>query len=234
MPVVRIHAGSPAQLLTAIGHELGTSRAEGMSVVPAPPNSVTRRFLNVRLPEDPRDATYASWRALVTAVAYRDQATANGLVPVGGEQEEGGTYPARVGGGGALPGGDGARTTYRAMSPASLRCAVRRDAARVGLSVTSLRTPLVEGIPVVMVVARVPSALAHRSGGSFGLSSALFRTSTTSSLGWFVVLEDGSGGWVQSAGLIPAAGRGVDHAAPGYQGAQACGRPQEIECSSHA
>ena len=233
MPVVRIHAGSPAQLLTAINQELGASTAQGMSIVPAPPKSVSRRFLDVRLPQDPRDATYANWRALVTAVVYRDQATANGLVPVGGEQEEGGTFAAGVGGGGVLPGGDRARMTYRAMSPSSLRCAVRRDAARLGLAVTSLRIPRVEGIPVAMAVARVPTALARRSGGSFGLSSALLTTARSSALGWFVVLEDGSGGWVQSAGLVPAAGRGVNQVAPGYQGALACGRPPEIECSSH-
>jgi len=234
MQVASIHAGSPSALLTAIGRELGAPNTDGISVVPAPPNSLSRRFVDVKLPKDPRRATYMSWRGLLTAAVYRDQAAANGLLPVGGELEEGGSYPAGVGGGSVLPGGDRAHTGYRAMTAGSLRCAVLRDAARLGLTVTSLRVQLVEGIPVITVVARVPTKLARLSGGSFGLSSALFDTSVGSPLGWFVVLEDGGGGWVQSAGLVPQAGRGVNRAAPRYQGAQACGQPSQIECSSHA
>ncbi len=226
-----ITAASSEALVAAIQRELGISPPAGIRVGPAPPHSRSRRFLDVTLPAGSRRAAFESWAGLVTAVVYRDQAARNGLVPVGGEGEWGGTSQPVVDA--VLPGLDRPSRSYRALGRAALRCAVRRNAARLGVTLTSVRIPMLEGIPVPIVVARVPAALAHRSGGSFGLAGALFPDGV-SPLGWFAELEDSRGGWMQSAGLAPAAGRGVGRVPTAYRGAQACGHPSEIPCESHA
>ena len=85
-----------------------------------------------------------------------------------------------------------------------------------------------------VITARVPTALARRSGGETGLAAGLLsyqHRPFAPYLGFLVQVQDPQGRWVQSAGLVPDTRSGTSAFDPRYEHAQA--RGGLISCTGH-
>ena len=159
----------------------------------------------------PADGVFAEWIDLLRATVYRDQAARNGLDPAPLDRRL-----ARIGG------EDRPNETYLTATDDATRRLVRANARRLGMRLLSLRFLHPEGIPVPVATLSAPPDLVRRSGGA-PLGASVFATvaDETRSLGWYSDVVDERGEWVQSEGLVPAAGSGVF--VTRFPGATACG-----------
>lgn len=167
-----------------------------------------------------RDDVFNEWIDLLRQTVYRDQAPRNGLPP---------EAPLVLGLGG-IGGEERANRAYLTASENAMRQLVRANAQRLDMQLLSIDFLHPEGIPVPVAVASAPPALVARSGGApLGASLLAGVADDTRSLGWYADVVDEEGRWVQSEGLVPAAGAGrFDTRLPD---ATACGGP--VFCRAH-
>jgi hypothetical protein len=225
-PVKPIRASTPQGLEAAIERQLGGTLVRGVLTTP-PPGAVGHAWMKFPVSEGrSADAVERMWQALLVAVVYRDQAAGNDFPPIGGTSFAVGA--------GALPGGPRPNLRYRTLSASSLACLVERNATALHARVTAITMLHVQGLPVPEITVRISSWLANRSGGAIGLAAAFLsfdRPVHSPYLASLVQVQDASGSWVQSLGMVPASGRGTGASAPKYDRAQVCGGL--ILCTSH-